>query len=45
MSTDVGGRDVGVEEGTGREIGGRRNEDATMDVSQLRSWTRSEMKE
>ena len=31
-STDVWGRDVGVEEGTGKEIGGRRNENATMDV-------------
>ena len=27
-----GGRDMGVEEGTGKEIGGRRNENATMDV-------------
>ena len=25
-------RDMGVEEGTGKEIGGRRNENATMDV-------------
>ena len=24
-STDVRGRDIGVEEGTGKEIGGRRN--------------------
>ena len=31
-STDVRGRDIGVEEGTGKEIGGRRNENATMDV-------------
>ena len=31
-STDVLGRDMGVEEGTGKEIGGRRNENATMDV-------------
>ena len=31
-STDVRGRDMGVEEGTGKEIGGRRNEDAAMDV-------------
>ena len=31
-STDVWGRDMGVEEGTGKEIGGRRNENATMDV-------------
>ena len=31
-STDVRGRNVGVEEGTGKEIGGRRNENATMDV-------------
>ena len=44
-STGVGGRYMGVEEGTGRGIGGRRNENATMDVSELRSWTRSEMKE
>ena len=31
-STDVRGRDMGVEEGAGKEIGGRRNENATMDV-------------
>ena len=31
-STGVQGRDMGVEEGTGKEIGGRRNENATMDV-------------
>ena len=31
-STDVRGRDMGVEEGTGKEIGGRRNENATMDM-------------
>ena len=31
-STDVRGRDMGVDEGTGAEIGGRRNENATMDV-------------
>ena len=31
-STDVRGRDMGVEEGTRREIGGRRNENTTMDV-------------
>ena len=31
-STDVRDRDMGVEEGTGKEIGGRRNENATMDV-------------
>ena len=31
-STDVQARDMGVEEGTGKEIGGRRNENATMDV-------------
>ena len=31
-STDVPGRDMGVEEGTGKEIGRRRNENATMDV-------------
>ena len=30
--TDVRGRGMGVEEGTGQEIGGRRNENATMDV-------------
>ena len=34
-STDVRGRDIGVEEGTGKEIGGRRNENATMDVTKL----------
>ena len=31
-NTDVRGRDMGVEEATGKEIGGRRNENATMDV-------------
>ena len=31
-STDVRGRDMGIEEGTGKEIGGRRNENARMDV-------------
>ena len=31
-SNDVRGRDMGVEEGTVKEIGGRRNENATMDV-------------
>ena len=31
-STDVQGRDMGIEEGTGKEIGGRRNENATVDV-------------
>ena len=31
-STDVRGRDMGIEEGTWKEIGGRRNENATMDV-------------
>ena len=31
-STDVRSRDMGVEEGTGKEIGGRTNENATMDV-------------
>ena len=31
-STDVRGRGKGVVEGTGKEIGGRRNENATMDV-------------
>ena len=30
--TDVRGRDMVVEDGTGKEIGGRRNEIATMDV-------------
>ena len=30
--TDVRGRDMGVEEGTGKEIGGRRNENATVYV-------------
>ena len=40
-STDVRGRDMGVEEGTGKEIGGRRNDGC----AELRSWTRSEMKE
>ena len=29
--TGVRGRDIGVEEGTGKEVGGRRNEHATMD--------------
>ena len=31
-STDVRGRDMGVEEGTEKEIGGPRNENAAMDV-------------
>ena len=31
-STDVRRRHMGVEEGTGKEIGGRRNDNATMDV-------------
>ena len=31
-STGVRGRDMGVEGGTGKEIGGCRNENATMDV-------------
>ena len=31
-STDVRGRDMGIEEGTGKEIGGRRNENAAMYV-------------
>ena len=31
-STDVRGRGMGVEEGTGKEIGGRGNENATNDV-------------
>ena len=31
-STDVWGRAMSVEKGTGKEIGGRRNENATMDV-------------
>ena len=31
-STDVRSRDRGVEEGTRKEIGGRRDENATMDV-------------
>ena len=30
--TDVRDRDIGVEEGTGKVSGGRRNENATMDV-------------
>ena len=31
-STDVRSRDMGIEEGTGKEIGGRRNEIDTIDV-------------
>ena len=31
-STDVRDKDMGVDEGTGKEIGDRRNENATMDV-------------
>ena len=31
-SIDVRGRDMGVKEGSVKEIGGRRNENATMDV-------------
>ena len=30
--TGVRGRDMGIEEGAGKEIGGRRNENATIDV-------------
>ena len=30
--TDVRGRDMGVEEGTGKEIRGHRNANVTMDV-------------
>ena len=30
--TGVRGRGVGIEEGTGKKIGGRGNENATMDV-------------
>ena len=45
-STDVRGRDMDIEEGTGKETGRHRNENATMDVkSYLRSWAREEMKE
>ena len=31
-SIDVRGRGMGAEEGTGKQIGGRKNENATMDV-------------
>ena len=31
-STDIRGRYMGVEERTGKEMAGRRNENATMDV-------------
>ena len=31
-STGVQGRNMGIEEGTGKEIGGHRNDHATMDV-------------
>ena len=31
-STGVQGRDMGIDEGTGKEIGGRRNATAVMDV-------------
>ena len=30
--TGVHGRDMGIEDSTGKEIGGRRNENATMDM-------------
>ena len=30
--TGVRGKDMGIAEGTGKEMGGRRNENATMDV-------------
>ena len=36
-STDVRGRDIGIEEGTGKEIGCRRNENATMDVQSYKA--------
>ena len=36
-STDVRGRDIGIEEGTGKEIGSRRNENATMDVQSYKA--------
>ena len=32
-----GGRDMGIEEGTGKEIGSRRNENATMDVQSYKA--------
>ena len=31
-NSDVRGRDMGVEDGTGKETGGHRNENATMNV-------------
>ena len=35
--TGVWGRDMGIEEGTGKEIGGRRNENATIYVRSYES--------
>ena len=37
-ATGVRGRDMGIEEGTGKEIGGRRNANATMDVRSYDGW-------
>ena len=36
-STDVRGRDIGIGEGTGKEIESRRNENATMDVQSYKA--------
>ena len=36
--TGVRGRDMGIEEGTGKEIGGRRNANATMDMRSYDGW-------
>ena len=38
IGTGVRGRDMGIEEGTGKEIGGRRNANATMDVRSYDGW-------
>ena len=36
-STGVRGRDLGIEEGTGKEIGGRRTVNAKMDVQSFKA--------
>ena len=38
IGTGVRGRYMGIEEGTGKEIGGRRNANATMDVRSYDGW-------
>ena len=45
MGTDIWGRDIGVEEGTRKEISGRRNKNATMDVRSYEAGQNNKMKE